>query len=71
MLFILSLKFIVIIFVFFRGGVELKMWKAILQHRRERLSPNDIDGDARLDYNFDNDTDCKCPNGEISDNIGL
>lgn len=50
------------------------MWKAILQHRRERLSPNDIDGDVRGDLlsNFDiNDSDCKCANGEITDNIGL
>lgn len=64
---------------FYRGGVELKIWKAILQHRQER--PNNIDHHDRnsgqmddLERNYDYDETapgCKCTNGEIADNIGL
>lgn len=57
-----------------RGGIELKVWKAVQQHRRERLSPNDIDHDARMDqrtsYDYDESV-CKCTNGEIADNLCL
>ncbi|XP_044744016.1 mitogen-activated protein kinase kinase kinase 15 isoform X2 [Chrysoperla carnea] len=54
-----------------RGGVELKLWRAILQLRRDNRQQTPVENDTNEYYRYNNNTQihqhhCKCVNGNTS-----